>query len=102
MQTAKRYDNTSDDTWIESKDGEFVTIDDYNELYRRHLEMQIKELHEEYLKIQNAPYFGENGELARRRDLERIRRQAIQFKKDWVKYADRVIAKMRIDKPNES
>lgn len=61
----------------------------------------MKELHEEFLKIKKAPYFGENGELARRRDLERIRRQAIQYKKDWVAYADRVIGKMRIEKPNE-
>ena len=62
----------------------------------------MKELQKEYNKIKNAPYFGENGELARMRDLERIRRQAIQYKKDWVKYANKVIAKMRIDKPNES
>lgn len=39
MQTAKRYDNTSDDTWVEAKDGEFVTIDDYNELYKRYIEL---------------------------------------------------------------
>lgn len=39
MQTAKRYDNTSDDTWVEAKDGEFVTIDDYNKLYKRYIEL---------------------------------------------------------------
>ena len=39
---AKRYDNPNDDDWVEAKDGEFVTIDDYNELYKKYLEEKQK------------------------------------------------------------